>query len=312
MKEDNHYKNLINRIPIGTYLFLSSPDGSMRFDFVSPKFCQIYDIAAEEFLHDPSLAFSVTHPDDNESLIATNKYATETGESFHWEGRYVVNDKIIWVEISSEPSLLSNGDILWSGIIRDITERKESEEDSIRLQHELQQANEELERLSQIDVLTNVHNRRYLDEHIDLNWREHSRNGLPLSVMMIDIDYFKKFNDTYGHHAGDTCLCQVAQALESSLNRPTDILARYGGEEFCVIISGDAGEAMKVAELLCQAVKNLNIEHKLSDKGIVSISIGLNSTIPSKNDEFSEFIKQADQALYKSKETGRDTVTAYS
>lgn len=100
----------------------------MRFDFVSPKFCQIYDMAEEDFLRDPSLAFSVTHPEDSESLIETNQYAIETGESFYWEGRYVVNKKIIWVEISSEPSLLPNGDILWSGIIRDISERKESEE----------------------------------------------------------------------------------------------------------------------------------------------------------------------------------------
>jgi len=100
----------------------------MRFDFVSPKFCQIYGMAEEDFLRDPSLAFSVTHPEESESLIEANQYATETGESFHWEGRYVVNEKIVWVEISSEPSLLPNGDILWSGIIRDISERKESEE----------------------------------------------------------------------------------------------------------------------------------------------------------------------------------------
>ena len=113
---------MINRIPIGTYLFVSSPDGSMRFDFVSPKFCQIYDMAEEDFLRDPSLAFSVTHPEDSESLIRANQYATETGKSFHWEGRYVVNEKIIWVEISSEPSFLENGDILWSGIINDISE----------------------------------------------------------------------------------------------------------------------------------------------------------------------------------------------
>lgn len=101
----------------------------MHFDFVSPKFCQIYDIAEEDFLRDPSLAFSVTHPEDSESLIEDNQHATETGESFHWEGRYVVNKKIVWVEISSEPSLLPNGDTLWSGIIKDISERKKMEDE---------------------------------------------------------------------------------------------------------------------------------------------------------------------------------------
>ena len=99
----------------------------MHFDFVSPKFCQIYDIAEEDFLRDPSLAFSVTHPDDHESLIEINKYATETGESFHWEGRYVINEKIVWIEVSSEPTFLPNGDTLWNGIIQDVSDRVNSE-----------------------------------------------------------------------------------------------------------------------------------------------------------------------------------------
>jgi len=101
----------------------------MRFDFVSPKFCQIYGMTEEDFLRDPLLAFSVTHPKDSESLIETNQHAVETGESFHWEGRYVVNEKIVWVEISSEPSFLPNGETLWSGIIKDISEHKKIEEE---------------------------------------------------------------------------------------------------------------------------------------------------------------------------------------
>ena len=101
----------------------------MRFDFVSPKFCKIHGIAEEDLLRDPSLAFSVTHPEDRKSLINTNQYAVETGKIFHWEGRYVVNKKIVWVEINSEPSFLANGDTLWSGIIKDISERKKMEEE---------------------------------------------------------------------------------------------------------------------------------------------------------------------------------------
>ena len=101
----------------------------MRFDYVSPKFCQIYGMAEEDFLRDSSLAFSVTHPEDSESLIKANQYATEVNESFQWEGRFVFNKKIVWVEISSEPSLLPNGDTLWSGIIKDISERKEMEDE---------------------------------------------------------------------------------------------------------------------------------------------------------------------------------------
>ena len=104
----------------------------MRFDFVSPKFCQILNLAEEDLLRDPSLAFSGAHPDDSENLIKTNQHAVETGESFQWEGRFIVNEKIAWVEISSEPSLLANGEILFSGIISDISERKKSEEDLLK------------------------------------------------------------------------------------------------------------------------------------------------------------------------------------
>ncbi|NWH06847.1 diguanylate cyclase domain-containing protein [Desulfobacter latus] len=185
------------------------------------------------------------------------------------------------------------------------------EEVKERTQH-LQQANERLERLSNVDGLTNVHNRRYFDDQLDKNWRNHVRNGLPLSVLLIDIDYFKKFNDTYGHQAGDSCLIQVALALQNTLKRPSDILARYGGEEFCAIISGDADDAMKIGALLIQAVETLHIEHQPSDKGIVSISIGVHSLIPTQNDDMSKFVELADQALYESKKTGRDRVTLYS
>ena len=123
-----HLTSLINRIPIGVYLFVSSPDGSMRFDFVSPKFCEIYNIAEEEFMRDPSVAFTSTHPDDHESLVAANKQAVESGEVFFWEGRFVVDGKIKWIEVNSEPNQLSNGDILWSGLMKDISDRKQAEE----------------------------------------------------------------------------------------------------------------------------------------------------------------------------------------
>jgi sigma-B regulation protein RsbU (phosphoserine phosphatase) len=172
----------------------------------------------------------------------------------------------------------------------------------------LQYANQELERLSEIDTLTNVHNRRYLDAHLLLRWREHTRNQLPLSIIMIDIDYFKNYNDSYGHQAGDDCLCRVANALLKVLRRPTDILARYGGEEFCVVVSSEKEDAMIIANLLREAVEALNIEHNDSDKGTVSISVGVNSSIPSNDNELRQFINQADQALYKSKNDGRDKV----
>ncbi|MEH6454537.1 MAG: GGDEF domain-containing protein, partial [Psychromonas sp.] len=152
---------------------------------------------------------------------------------------------------------------------------------------------------------------RYLDTQLALKWREHMRSQLPLSIIMIDIDYFKKFNDNYGHQAGDDCLHQVANALLSVLRRPTDILTRYGGEEFCAIISCDQEDAVVMADLLREAIESLHITHIDSDKGRVSISLGVNTTVPSKALELSQFIYHADQALYKSKHNGRDQVSCY-
>ncbi len=122
-----HYATLINRIPVGVYLVVSSPDGSLRFDFVSPKFCEIYNMPEERFLEDPSLAFNLTHPEDYQNLLAANSYAVENGEPFSWEGRFVVDGRVKWVEISSEPNRLSNGDVLWSGMVKETTERKLAE-----------------------------------------------------------------------------------------------------------------------------------------------------------------------------------------
>lgn len=187
---------------------------------------------------------------------------------------------------------------------------KLEEEVKVRTKH-LEEANIELEKLSLADGLTGVHNRRYLDENLELKWKEHQRNKTPLSVLMMDIDYFKKYNDTYGHQAGDECLIQVANALQNALKRPTDILARYGGEEFCVVIAGNRDEAIQVAELLRSSVESLNLEHKSSDKGIISISIGVNSIIPNQNENIKNFIENSDNALYESKEKGRDKVSFY-
>jgi sigma-B regulation protein RsbU (phosphoserine phosphatase) len=179
-----------------------------------------------------------------------------------------------------------------------------------RTEH-LRIANEELERLAQFDGLTNLFNRRALDHNLDVYWRKNQRNQTPLSFLIIDIDYFKKYNDTYGHLEGDKCLKDVAQSLKNTLKRPTDFVARYGGEEFGVIIDGDSEQALNIAEFLRKTIEELNIPHKTSDKGIVSISIGVNTLIPSAETTISNFIVEADQALYQSKENGRDQVTLY-
>ncbi|MBF0378380.1 MAG: diguanylate cyclase [Desulfamplus sp.] len=173
----------------------------------------------------------------------------------------------------------------------------------------LEEANIKLQQLSNIDGLTKVHNRRYFDMKLEEIWREYSRLSHPISVILIDIDHFKKYNDTYGHQAGDSCLCSVASALKKQTKRSSDVIARYGGEEFVVIACIGIDASFELAEEMRLAVEALSIEHELSNTKIVSISLGVASIVPSKNNEMAELIKNADMALYRSKENGRNMVS---
>ena len=174
---------------------------------------------------------------------------------------------------------------------------------------QLKWANQQLQQLALLDPLTQVFNRRYFDEQLNREWRRHRRNvSSPLSLIMCDVDCFKLYNDTYGHQQGDECLQQVAHALAQVLKRPADILARYGGEEFVIILPNthQAG-AIQVAESMRLAVKDLKIPHLNSTvDSIVTISLGLASTIPNAENHPTLLIEQADRGLYLAKNRGRD------
>lgn len=173
----------------------------------------------------------------------------------------------------------------------------------------LEEANSRLQQLSQIDGLTKIYNRRHFDIEVDKTWRAYLRLKHPISIIMIDIDYFKKFNDNYGHPEGDKCLCSVASTLKNQLNRSSDIVARYGGEEFIVVACIDKDAALKLADKMRLAIRALSIEHQLSEKKIVTISLGVATTIPTLDKDIAKLIKAADNALYKSKQKGRDAVS---
>ncbi len=172
----------------------------------------------------------------------------------------------------------------------------------------LEEANHKLLELSMNDGLTGISNRRYFDMRFVEIWREYSRLKHSISLILIDIDHFKRYNDSYGHQEGDNCLRAIAGALKSQAKRSSDVVARYGGEEFAVITCTPLKQAFEFAEILRSAVRSLSIEHKSSDKGIVSISLGVASVTPSRQEDMSALVKRADQALYLSKEKGRDTV----
>jgi diguanylate cyclase (GGDEF)-like protein len=169
-------------------------------------------------------------------------------------------------------------------------------------------ANQQLECLANLDGLTQVANRRRFDEQLKLEWDRLVRESSSLSLILCDIDYFKLYNDFYGHQAGDACLKQVAKAIEQSLRRPADFVARYGGEEFVIILPNTNFEgASYVAELIQKNVEQLNISHaqsRVADH--ITLSLGISSMLPRKDVSATCLVTAADKALYESKRRGRN------
>ena len=157
------------------------------------------------------------------------------------------------------------------------------------------------------DKLTGLANRRYFDEVLDVEWRRARRNATPITMIMIDIDYFKLYNDFYGHLAGDECLQIIAKTIYDVVSRPADFVARYGGEEFVIILPNSDSSAIAVAERCRTEVEKLHIQHELSPCGnAITISVGICTQIPPKRTTPRDIIIAADKALYKAKEGGRN------
>jgi len=167
---------------------------------------------------------------------------------------------------------------------------------------------EKLKDLTVLDSLTKVANKRGIIDYLNYEWRRCMRDGQSISICMIDIDDFKKFNDTYGHVAGDRCLQEVAGALQEATTRSVDMIGRYGGEEFCLIMPNTKDPNI-VAKACLEKVRDLNIPHNSSScSECVSISIGLATTVPLKDDSLTNFLKTADRALYKAKNSGKNQI----
>jgi diguanylate cyclase (GGDEF)-like protein len=189
------------------------------------------------------------------------------------------------------------------GFIFDISERKQ-------LEDELHVANRKLEALSFQDGLTGVANRRLYDSTLQAEWDRGLRNGTPLSLVVMDIDFFKDYNDQCGHLEGDNCLIQVAQALQGVASRSTDFFARYGGEEFALLLPETDREAARdLAERCRRQVLDLQIPHPASEAGrVVTISAGVSSVVPSAEMGPSALFSAADKMLYQAKRNGRNRI----
>jgi len=159
-----------------------------------------------------------------------------------------------------------------------------------------------------IDGLTQISNRRAFDQRLEIEWQRAARENSSLSLLLCDVDFFKRYNDRYGHPTGDDCLRSIAKAIESCIRRPADLAARYGGEEFAVILPNTLKEgATLIAEKICLAIANLNIPHESSFvRDRVSVSIGISTTLPERGVHPRSLIESADKGLYLAKNQGRD------
>lgn len=186
---------------------------------------------------------------------------------------------------------------------------KLAQEDLEKTNHKLELANRKLETLSTTDALTGVANRRRFDERLEQEWSRATRTKTPVGLLMIDLDYFKPYNDTYGHRGGDECLRRVAEAIQSRFKRTTDLVARYGGEEFAVLLPGiDERTAVARADATREHVARLGITHTGSPFGVVTVSAGVSAIIPPKASPSSMLVETADQRLYEAKRSGRNRV----
>ncbi|RDI42325.1 diguanylate cyclase domain-containing protein [Falsibacillus pallidus] len=229
-----------------------------------------------------------------------------TGKPQNYESVVLHKDgSRINVQITTIPIIIE-GEVTGAfGILKDITLQKESEQ-------KLNEANLVLKEMSLIDAMTGLANRRYLDQYLEEKWQECFKNEQPISFILLDLDNFKGFNDSYGHLEGDQCLMKVGRVLADAAEFH-GLAARYGGEEMCIVLPERTIEfALLMAEEIRKEIEGLSIPHQYSSTGVVTASLGVSTIFPSKDTGSNEVIDHADQALYDAKRTGKNKVVSYA
>lgn len=282
-------------------IILTDVNGTILY--VNPGFTQTTGYEPADVIgRKPSILQSGRHEDDFYKNMWTSLERCGQWQGEIWNRRKNGELYVEWMNISAIRD--ANGQAThYCAVFTDITERKQEE---FRLKAE----NRKLEQLSLIDPLTGVANRRAFDTIIGKEWNRATRSGKPVSLLFIDIDYFKLYNDLYGHQQGDDALRQAASAMSRTLLRAEDLLARYGGEEFAVILPDtDIEGAVVLAQALRESIASIKLPHKGSAiSPYLSISVGCACMLPAAGGTYGELVQAADKALYAAKEKGRNRV----
>jgi diguanylate cyclase (GGDEF)-like protein/PAS domain S-box-containing protein len=277
---------------------------SMQFAYIGPQIEALLGWSQQSWLSVDDWAARM-HPEDRESVVNFCVAQSQAGVDHEADYRALTKDNgYVWIRDVVHVVRDESGKVeALIGFMFDITERKKTEEKLLALQ-------KELEALSYKDGLTNIANRRRFDASLEREWRTARSARQPLSILMVDIDYFKQYNDFYGHVRGDQCLTDIAQTLSLALDGPRDLVARFGGEEFVILLPDtDASVAHKVAERCQRLIQKKAIPHAGSPLGPqLTISIGLGTTVPAECREPSAFIEAVDRQLYAAKDKGRNRI----
>ena len=277
---------------------------TMRFAYIGPQIENLLGWSPSSWESVEDWAARM-HPEDRERVVDFCVTQSRAGTDHEADYRALTRDGgYVWIRDVVHVVRNENGEVdSLVGFMFDISERKKTEEELAILQ-------KELEELSFKDGLTGVANRRMFDAILDVEWTDARRNSRPLALIMFDIDYFKQYNDHYGHIQGDNCLKRVAQVLSSAATRSRDFLARFGGEEFVLVLpETDEKAAIKIAERCRNLLFKEQIPHEKSPLSqILTVSIGVGAIVPTRQDEPLRFVEDVDKRLYLAKQHGRNCI----
>jgi diguanylate cyclase (GGDEF)-like protein/PAS domain S-box-containing protein len=277
---------------------------TLKFSYIGPQIERLLGWSPSSWVSVEDWA-SRMHPEDRAWVVDFCVAQSQAGTDHEADYRALTKaGDYVWIRDVVHVVRNEHGEVeSLVGFMFDISERKTTEEKLIVLQKELQE-------LSFKDSLTGIPNRRMFDSILEEEWANASRNHQPLSLIMLDIDYFKQYNDHYGHIQGDECLKRVAKVLSAVATRSRDFLARFGGEEFVLVLpETDVEAALKIAERCRNAIFKEQIFHEKSQVSqLLTVSLGIGTIIPTRNDAPLTFIDVVDGRLYQAKQKGRNCI----